>query len=92
MNNDVATVATVTKEIGELKELLNEFSTDFKEVKALLHGIRLGLNQLAKTNNLSLASHELEARRKRQRLSDLEAARLSIQKARSLQIPPLLES
>ena len=75
MNNDVATVA---KELGELKELLNEFSTDFKEVKALLHGIRLDLNQLAKTNNLSLASHELEARRKRQRLADLEAARLSI--------------
>ena len=44
MNNDVATVA---KELGELKELLNEFSTDFKEVKALLHGIRLDLNQLA---------------------------------------------
>ena len=89
MNNDVATVA---KELGELKELLNEFSTDFKEVKALLHGIRLDLNQLAKTTNLSLASHELEARRKRQRLADLEAARLSIEKARSLQIPPLLES
>ena len=89
MNNDVATVA---KELGELKELLNEFSTDFKEVKTLLHGIRLDLNQLAKTNNLSLASHELEARRKRQRLADLEAARLSIKKARSLQIPPLLES
>ena len=59
MNNDVA---TITKELGELKELLNEFSTDFKEVKALLHGIRLDLNQLAKTNNLSLASHELEER------------------------------
>ena len=41
MNNDVATVA---KELGELKELLNEFSTDFKEVKALLHGIRLDLS------------------------------------------------
>ena len=89
MNNDVATVA---KELGELKELLNEFSTDFKEVKALLHEIRLDLNQLAKTNNLSLASYELEARRKRQRLADLEAARLSIKKAKSLQIPPLLES
>ena len=89
MNNDVATVA---KELGELKELLNEFSTDFKEVKVLLHRIRLDLNQLAKTNNLSLVSHELEARRKRQRLADLEAARLSIKKARSLQIPPLLES
>ena len=89
MNNDVATVA---KELGELKELLNEFSTDFKEVKALLHGIRLALNQLAKTNNLSLAHNELEARRKRQRLVDLEAARLSVEKARSLQIPPLLES
>ena len=89
MNNDVATVA---KELGELKELLNEFSTDFKEVKVLLHRIRLDLNQLAKTNNLSLASHEFEARRKRQRLADLEAARLSIKKARSLQIPPLLES
>ena len=88
MNNDVA---TITKELGELKELLNEFSTDFKEVKALLRGIRLDLNQLAKTNNLSLASHELEARRKRQRLADLEAARLSIQKARSPQIPSLLE-
>ena len=89
MNNDVATIA---KELGELKELLNEFSTDFKEVKALLHGIRLDLNQLAKTNNLSLASHELEARRKRQRLADLEAARLSIQKADSLRIPSLRES
>ena len=88
MNNDVA---TITKELGELKELLNEFSTDFKEVKALLRGIRLDLNQLAKTNNLSLASHEFEARRKRQRLADLEAARLSIQKARSPQIPSLLE-
>ena len=89
MNNDVATVA---KELDELKELLNEFSTNFKELKALLHGIRLDLNQLAETNNLSLVSHELKARRKRQRLANLEAARLSIKKAKSLQISPLLES
>ena len=82
MNNDVATVA---KELGELKELLNEFrnevSVELREMRLLLHGVRLDLNQIAKADNFSLASHELEAGRQRQRKADLEAALDAVRKA-----------
>ena len=82
MNNDVATVA---KGLGELKTLLHEFrkevSVELREMKSLLHGVRLDLNQIAKANKFSLASHEREAGRQRQRKADLEAALDAVRKA-----------
>jgi hypothetical protein len=91
MNN----VATVAKELGELKALLNEFrnevSTEIKEVKNILHGVRLDLNQIAKTNNLSLASHEHKAERVKQRLVNLEMAGRALEKSKFLKIPSLVD-
>ena len=63
---------------------MNDLSAELAEIKALLHGLRMDVNHLAKANHIPLMTHDLAARAQKQRLADLESALDSVRKAQNL--------
>ena len=63
---------------------MTDLSTELAEIKALLHGLRLDVNHLAKANHLPLMTHDLKERAQKQRSADLNAALDSVRKSQNL--------
>tara|TARA_R100000951_G_scaffold96131_1_gene85331 strand:- start:747 stop:947 length:201 start_codon:yes stop_codon:yes gene_type:complete len=63
---------------------MTDLSAELAEIKALLHGLRMDVNHLAKANHIPLMTHDLKERAQKQRLSDLEAALDSVRKSQNL--------
>ena len=62
---------------------MNDLSAELAEIKALLHGLRMDVNHLAKSQGLPLMTHNLKERAQKQRLADLESALDSVRKAQN---------
>ena len=62
---------------------MNNLSAELAEIKALLHGLRMDVNHLAKSQGLPLMTHNLKERAQKQRLADLESALDSVRKAQN---------
>ena len=63
---------------------MNDLSAELAEIKALLHGLRMDVNHLAKSQGLPLMTHDLKEPAQKQRLADQEAALDSVRKAQNL--------
>ena len=63
---------------------MSDLDQTLAEIKALLHGLRIDVNHLAKANHIPLMTHDLKERAQKQRLADLEAALDSVRKAQNL--------
>ena len=63
---------------------MSDLSAELSEIKALLHGLRMDVNHLAKANHIPLMTHDLKQKAQQQRLADLEAALDSVKKAQNL--------
>jgi len=63
---------------------MSDLDQTLAEIKALLHGLRIDVNHLAKSQGLPLMTHDLKERAQKQRLTDLEAALDSVRKAQNL--------
>ena len=63
---------------------MNDLDQTLAEIKALLHGLRMDVNHLAKANHIPLMTHDLKEKAQKQRLSDLEAALDSVRKSQNL--------
>ena len=62
---------------------MNDLSAELAEIKALLYGLRMDVNHLAKSQGLPLMTHNLKERAQKQRLADLESALDSVRKAQN---------
>ena len=67
-----------------LERELEPLSAELEEMKALLHGLRMDVNHLAKSQGLPLMTHDMKQKAQQQRLADLEAALDSVRKAQNL--------
>lgn len=63
---------------------MSDIDQTLAEIKALLHGLRMDVNHLAKSQGLPLMTHDLKQKAQQQRLADLEAALDSVRKAQNL--------
>tara|TARA_Y100001938_G_C7766923_1_gene271310 strand:- start:14 stop:214 length:201 start_codon:yes stop_codon:yes gene_type:complete len=63
---------------------MTDLSAELAEIKALLHGLRLDVNHLAKANHIPLMTHDMKQKAAQQRLADLEFALDSVRKAQNL--------